>query len=157
AACAVLVLVWYALRPGGPASPDLARLSAQWHQRLEAGEEKPQFRSQSDLEVEGYLRQRVTFPVRCPPRKDTGFAVLGAGVFRLAAQRAAYLSGHVDAAPVSIFVLPRASLAAFPRQQEALQKEKTHHCHEGRYAMVLGVIDKNAVLVVGQTDTDRLD
>jgi len=125
--------------------------------RFEAGEETPQFRSQSDLEVEGYLRQRVAFAVRCPPRKDAGFAVEGAGVFRLADQPAAYLSGHVDAAPVSIFVLPHDSLAAFPHQREALLSEKTHRCQEGQYTMVLGVIDKNAVLVIGQTDADRLD
>jgi hypothetical protein len=159
AACVILVLgiVWYALRPAGPLTPDLAKLSAEWHQRLEAGEETRQFRSQSDLEVEGYLRQRVTFPVRCPPRKDAGFAVQGAGVCRLADQPAAYLSGHVDAAPVSIFVLARDSLAAFPQQQEALLKEKTHRYREGQYAIVLGVIDKNAVLVIGQVEPERLE
>ena len=159
AACAMLVLgvIWYAQRSDSKPGPDLAKLSAEWHQRLEAGEETPQFRSQSDLEIEGYLRQRVTFPVRCPPRKDAGFAVEGAGVFRLADQPAAYLSGHVDAAPVSIFVLPRDSLATFPHQQQALLKEKTHRCREGQYAMVLGVIDKNAVLVIGQTEPELLE
>src|SRR5262249_11480467 len=60
AACAMIAaaVFWYASRP----SPDLTQLSAAWHQRLEAGEETPQFRSPSDLEVEGYLRQRVSFP-----------------------------------------------------------------------------------------------
>lgn len=138
-------------------SPDLAKLSAARHERLVAGTEIPQFESRSDLEVEGYLRKRVSFPVRCPPRKDAGFVVQGAGVCQLAEQPAAYLSGQVDEAPVSIFVLPRDSLASFPRQQQGLLKEKTHRCREGQYAMVLAVIDRNAVLVIGQTAPERLE
>jgi hypothetical protein len=154
AACVTVAvaLFWYFSRP-----PDLAKLTAAWHRRLAAAEETLPFRSTSDLKVEGFLREQVRFPVRCPPRKDTGFAVQGAGVCRLADQPAAYLCGSVDGAPVSVFVLARDSLAAFPHQAEALHKEKTHRCQEGPYAMVLGVIDQNAVLVIGQTDTDRLD
>src|SRR5262249_44757734 len=107
--------------------------------------------------VEDYLRKRVSFPVRCPPRKDAGFAVQGAGVCQLADQPAVYLSGRVDEARVSIFVLPRDSLAAFPHQRDALLKEKTHRCHDGQYAMVLGLTDKNAVLVIGQAVHARLE
>lgn len=160
AACAAVFLVaalWSWDRPPSQPSPDLAKLSAARHERLIAGDELPQFESRSDLEVEGYLRKRVSFPVRCPPRKDAGFTVQGAGVCQMAEQPAAYLCGRVDNARVSIFVLPRDSLAAFPQQQKALFKEKTHHCQEGQYAMVLGVIDKNAVLVVGQTDSEHLE
>jgi anti-sigma factor RsiW len=140
-----------------PPSADLAKLTAAQHDRLVAGEELPQFESRSDLEVEDYLLKRVSFPVRCPPRKDAGFAVQGAGVCQLADQPAVYLSGRVDDAPVSIFVLPRGGLAAFPQQQDALLKEKTHRCQEGQYAMILGVVDKNAVLVIGQTEPERLE
>lgn len=159
AACIAIAtaLSWYAFRPAVPPEPDLASLSAMWHQRLEAGDETPQFRSRSDLEIEGYLRQRVTFPVRCPPRKDAGFAVQGAGVFRIADQPAAYLAGQVDQAPVSIFVLPKDSLATFPRQRDAVLGGKTHRGKNGPYQVVMAVIDRNAVLVVGQTDTARLD
>lgn len=160
AACAaVLVVAVVLIRTHSPihSSPDLAKLTAARHERLVSGEEIPQFESRSDPEVEGYLRKRVSFPVRCPPRKDAGFAVQGAGVCHLADQPAAYLSGRVEDAQVSIFVLPKDSLAAFPHQQEALLKEKTHRCQEGQYAMVLGVIDKNAVLVIGQTAPDRLE
>jgi hypothetical protein len=151
-----VALIWTWNRPRVP-PPDLAKLSAEWHQRLAEGEETLQFRSQSDLEVEGYLRQRVAFPVRCPPRRDAGFAVEGAGVCRLADQPAAYLSGYVDEAPVSIFVLPRDSLDTFPHQRDAVRQGNTHRCREGPYEMVLAVIDRNAVLVIGRTDPDRLD
>jgi anti-sigma factor RsiW len=160
AACAAAVFVavfWTWSRFSDSPSPDLAKLTATRHERLAAGEEIPQFESRSDLEVEDYLRKRVAFPVRCPPRKDAGFDVRGAGVCKLADQPAAYLSGRVNETPVSIFVLPRDSLAAFPHQREALRKEKTHRCQEGQYAMVLGVIDQNAVLVVGRTEPERLE
>lgn len=160
AACAAVIVIavlWPGNRSPVQTSPDLAKLSAATHERLAAGKDVPQFESRSDLEIEHYLRKRVSFPVRCPPRKDAGFAVQGAGVCQLAEQPAAYLSGRVDDAPVSIFVMPRDSLSAFPHQQEALLKEKTHRCQEGHYAMVLGVIDKNAVLVIGRTEPERLE
>ena len=60
-------------------------------------------------------------------------------------------------APVFIFVLLHDSLAAFPHQEQALLKEKTHRFQEGRYAIILGVIDKNAVLVIGQAEPERLE
>jgi hypothetical protein len=157
AATAVFLVAAYVVRPLGSDTPDLARLSAEWHQRLEGGEEEPQFHSQSDLEVERFLRQRVAFPVRCPPRKDAGFAVQGAGVCQLANQPAAYLSGHVDAAQVSIIVLPRESLTRFPRQREAIRLGSTLYSREGPYQVAMSVIDRNAVMVVGQADARLLD
>lgn len=159
AACLLIAvgLGVYAKRRLEPRAPELAKLSTEWHRRLESGDETLQFRSNSDLEVEGYLRERVTFPVRCPPRKDTGFVVDGAGVFRIADQPAAYLSGHVEESPVSIFVLPSDSLSRFPVEREALQKVSTHRRQEGPYHLVMAVIDRNAVLVIGQTDSARLD
>ena len=160
AACAAVLVVavlWNWKQFSVQSAPDLVRLTAARHQRLAAGEEIPQFESRSDLEVEDYLKKRVTFPVRCPPRKDAGFAVQGAGVCRLAEQPAAYLSGRVDEAPVSIFVLPRESLAAFPRERDELLNSKSYVRREGRDAMVMGIIDQNAVLVIGQTSADRLE
>ncbi|MCI0462281.1 MAG: hypothetical protein L0Z62_35460 [Gemmataceae bacterium] len=160
AACAAVVMVaviFYGNLFPVPPSPDLAQLTAEWHQRLVEGQEAVQFQSQSDQKVETYLKERVSFPVRCPPRKDAGFAVQGAGVCKRAEQPIAYLVGQVEETPVSIFVLSRDSLAAFPHQREALRKERTHRCREGSYEMVLGVIDRNAVLVIGQTEPERLE
>jgi len=159
AACLLLLVAvsWSVLRRNRPPGHDLANLSAELHHRLEAGEETLQFRSESDLEVENYLRDRVPFPVRCPPRKDAGFVVQGAGVFRIADQPAAYLFGHVDATPVSIFVLSRDKLAAFPAQRPALLEEGTHRNQEGAYQVVMAGIDRNAVLAIGQTDPALLD
>ena len=114
------------------------------------------FQSDSDLAVEDYLRHEVSFPVRCPPRKDAGFAVEGAGTCRLADQPAAYLVGKVDAVPVLIFILSRDSLPAFAHQQEALAKEAVHRCREGQLEMALSVVDRNLVLVVGQVKPERL-
>lgn len=160
AACAagiLLALLWTNGASRDGEQGNLVQLTSNWHDRLTSGAEPLQFRSGSDLEVEGYLRQRVSFPVRCPPRKDAGFSVEGAGVCTLAQQPAAYLAGRVEEAPASIFILPRDGLAAFPHQRDALRKAKTLRCVEGKYAMVLGVVDRNAVLVVGQSDPDRLE
>jgi hypothetical protein len=95
--------------------------------------------------------------VRCPPRKDAGFEVQGAGTCQLGGQSAAYLSGRVGAAPVSVFILDHQSLEHFPRQLQALRREKTHRCREGSYEMVLRVIDRNAVVVIGAADPRSLE
>lgn len=159
AACAASLLIgwlgFWGLAPSRQGA-DLARLSASWHERLTDGREPVPFRSESDLEVERYLRGRVSFPVRCPPRQDAGFAVRGTGVCTLADQPAAFLVGRVDEAPVSIFVLPRTSLDAFPHLREELRWEQTHRCREGPFEMAVSVIDRNIVLVVGRTGPEQL-
>jgi hypothetical protein len=160
AACAVaaaLALLWGKLFAPAPPGRDLTRLTAEWHERLAGGEESLQFHSDSDLQVEGYLRQRVPFPVRCPPRKDAGFAVRGAGTGELAGHPAAYLSGHVGAAPVSVFILDRHSLDSFPHARQAIRSEQTHRCREGDYRMAMRVIDRNAVVVVGRAPAQSLE
>ncbi|MEX0701780.1 MAG: zf-HC2 domain-containing protein [Planctomycetales bacterium] len=136
--------------------PSLSQLTAAWHEQLAAGEVRPPFESGSDFEIEDYLLREVTFPVRCPPREDSGFAVRGAGTCRLGDQSAAYVVGHVDDRPVSLFILARDSLDAFPHQRAELQREAIHRCREGEQEMALAVIDRNLVLVVGQVPQDRL-
>jgi anti-sigma factor RsiW len=162
AACAAVLLVallapwsWFA-GDASSAAASLSALTADWHQWLVGGAAEIPFKSESDLAVEDYLRQEVGFPVRCPPRKDAGFAVHGAGTCLLADEPAAYLVGQVEHSPVSIFILSRESLAAFPHQQAALQSEKVHRCREGQYDMALSVIDRNLVLVIGQVEPERL-
>ncbi len=159
AACAASVLIaciglWVVSRSRQGA--DLAELTASWHERLVDGREPVPFRSRSDLEVEDYLRSRVSFPVRCPPRQDAGFAVGGSGVCTLADQPTAFLVGQVGEAPVSIFVLPRSSLDAFPHLREELRRERTHRYRQGPYEMAVSVIDRNVVLVVGSAEPERL-
>lgn len=155
AACAIGILIfWLAQTP-----PDLAKLAASWHERVAAGQE-PEFRPKSDnpdLEVDGYLRKQVSFKMRCPPRKDVGFEVRGAGVCALADKQAAYLTGHVGKQPVSIFVLADDDLPQFVHQWQTVQREGTHRCREGDYQMVLRIIKRNAVIVIGTLDADRLE
>jgi hypothetical protein len=130
-------------------------LAAERHGRLVAGDERADFSSDSDLAIEGYLRQRVAFPVRCPPRKDAGFAVAGAGVCRLAGQQAAYLTGRVEERPVSIFILPSESLAVFGMRNS--DTEQVVQVRVGAYALVVGIKDRNAVVVIGQTESEQLE
>src|SRR5262245_48587009 len=89
-AAAVLLVVGGVAHLRTPAKgSDLAQVSATWHERLQSGEEPVQFASDSDHDVEAYLKGRVPFPVRCPPRKDAGFAVRGAGVSEIEGRPAA--------------------------------------------------------------------
>jgi hypothetical protein len=156
-ALAACVLVAAALSLTGLGAASLSRLSADVHDRISAGVEPVEFASDSDLEVEHYLRQRVTFPVRCPPRNDTGFVVAGAGTTTLADESAAYVFGHVDGRPVSVVILARDSLARFPRQLVAVREEGTHRCREGRHEMLMREIDRNVVVVIGDADSGRLE
>jgi hypothetical protein len=158
-ACAVALLIsviatWAIVSGGQDAS--LSRLSAEWHERFVAGDALVPFHSNSDLEVEGYLRREVSFPVRCPPRQDSGFAVEGAGTASLAGEPAAYVIGAVDGAPVSLFILSRDSLVSFPHQQKALAREVIHRCQEGPYEMAASIVDRNVVLVVGKASSEKL-
>lgn len=157
AAAVVLALGGLSLFRGHSRTADLTQVSASWHERLQSGEEPVQFASDSDEKVEAYLKGRVPFPVRCPPRKDAGFTVRGAGVCEIGGRPAAYLSGEVGETPVSILVLPRDALDAFPRQLEAVRRRGTHHAPAGPYAMVLREFDRNAIVVVGRTDPAALE
>jgi hypothetical protein len=149
----IAMLLW---RFGAPSAPDLAHLTAEKHEQISSGALPLEFASPSDLEVEDYLQRRVVFPVRCPPRKDTGFIVQGAGVSQFASEQTAYVYGQVDGKQVSVFILARESLQRFPRQLDAVRREGVHRCREGRHEMVMAEIDRNVVLVVGETDPDRL-
>lgn len=138
-------------------SGDLAAVSVTWHDRIQSGGELLPLVSTSDREVEAYLKDRVPFPVRCPPRKDAGFAVRGAGVSEIEGRPVAYLSGTVGDVPVSILVLPRESLTAFPAQRDALRDRGLMHAPAGPYAMVLREFDRNAIVVVGRADPPALE
>ena len=157
-AAAVLIVLGGIARLHTPSSgSDLSEVSARWHDRLQSGEESVQFASNSDHDVEAYLKDRVPFPVRCPPRKDAGFSVRGAGVSEIEGRPAAYLNGTVGDVPVSILVLPRDSLSAFPTQRDALRQHGIMHTPAGQYAMVLREFDHNAIVVVGRTDPAALE
>ncbi|MDA0659306.1 MAG: hypothetical protein O3C60_10730 [Planctomycetota bacterium] len=155
AASLLLIVGMYGL-PFGDESPSLSYLSAEVHQHVSAGSLRPEFESRSDIEVDQYLLNKVSFPVRCPPRKDSGFAVAGAGLCELSQQPAAYVVGTVDQRPVSIFVLSKDSLDAFPKQRAELQRMQLTTCREGDTEMVLSIVDRNLVLVAGNVDSAKL-
>lgn len=143
----------------GPSSKemnDLTKLSAVHHTQFASLGQPVEYESQSDLDVENYLRQRVNFSVRCPPRHDSGFFVRGAGICRLAESEAAYLVGQVGGSDVSIFILPKNALASFPQQQQELADGTAHRCREGNYQMMMATIDQSVVLVIGTADEEGL-
>jgi anti-sigma factor RsiW len=141
-----------------PAEPEhLSALTAAVHEQLASGAEQVQYASASDAAVENYLKRRVAFPVRCPPRKDAGFIVSGGGVCQIAGDAAAYVVGQVDGSDVSIFILPEARLAQFAHERDVLRRETIHHCREGAYEMVLAQIDRNLVVVIGRGRPEQLE
>ena len=161
AVCAATLLLavlgpWRIGRKGDHRDQNLSELTAKWHEQVSSGRLAVPFESSSDVAIEDYLRGEVTFPVRCPPRQDSGFAVQGAGTCKLGSQPAAFVIGQVDQSPVSIFILSRDSLPEFPHQQQALRQEAIHRCREGKHEMVLSVIDRNLVLVIGDVSQERL-
>lgn len=152
-----IIATWQWVREITTDSPDLTGLMSVHHERLAGGSESLQFESESDLAVEAYLKNRVTFPVRCPPRQDAGFAVRGGGVFELGDAPAAYVHGLVDAERVSIFILPRERLAQFGLEQGSLKELRVAHRRIGTLDVVLAAIDQNLVIVVGRQTRDRLE
>jgi len=135
----------------------LSAMTAVIHQGLADGSEPVEFNSLSDVEVEQYLKNRVPFPVRCPPRKDAGFLVWGGGVCTIDGDAAAYVVGQVEDQNVSIFILPEARLAHFTHERDVLRRESVHHCREGKFEMVLAKVDQNIVVVIGQGTPEQLE
>ncbi len=159
AAAAILLAVGIVLLiPGRSESSELGQLAADWHEKLLQGKVQPNKISTSDKEVDDYLKAHAPFPVHCPPRTDVHFAVQGAGLCMIKdQQQAAYIVGQVDQAPVSILVLDKASLAAFPREGAHLRGGRRHHCREGNYQMVSGIIADNVVVVIGAAAPEKLE
>ncbi len=150
------IAIW--LTPRGGEASDLAPLAAAWHERILEGTLQADFVSTSDHEVDHYLKTRAPFRVHCPPRTDVHFAVQGAGVTTIKdGQTAAYIVGRVEQAPVSILVLDRDSLQAFPLARAHLGDGKRHRCREGGYQMVSSVIADNVVLVIGAAPVQELE
>jgi len=157
AAVAVIALVIIQFT-GFSRSSDLGRLAAGWHEKLVAGTVPLDFQSNSDEEVDRYLKAKVPFPVRCPPRTDVNFAVLGAGVCPVTdGEKAAYITGRVDSAQVSILVLDRASLDRFPIEKAYIRGGVHHRCREGDYELVSGVVAGNVVVVIGHAAPEALE
>jgi anti-sigma factor RsiW len=145
-------LVWPTAHP-----EHLSQFAADVHRQLTSGAAAIEFTSGSDEAVEAYLKNRVAFPVRCPPRKDAGFTVRGGGVCEIAGKPAAYVVGQVGGGAVSVFILPEEALAGFAHERDALRRDQFHHCREKECDMVLAKIDRNIVLVIGQGRPEQLE
>jgi anti-sigma factor RsiW len=156
---AVFGLAWLGIVaswPGSGGAPDLASLSVELHDKLASGREALKLTSNSPQEVEDYVRTRVSFPVRCPPREDAGFQVAGGGVCKFESDPVAYVVGDVDGQRVSVFIMARESLANYPAQYDALRRQRTLSDRRGDCGVVIGELGHNLVLVVGQVESVRL-
>ena len=156
AACIVAAVVYQPV--GRSHGSELATIAAAWHGRWAEGALKPEFVSESDAQVETYLKGQVPFRVHCPPRKDVNFAVAGAGVRNAKDRPAAYIVGQVEQTPISILVLAKDSLDAFPHDRAQLaQGRGRHRCREGNYLMVAGITADNVVVVIGTAPPETLE
>ncbi len=155
-AAGILLMIGFVGGFNGDELPDLASLSAEVHDGVLAGSWRPDFESESDLDVDRYLVNHVPFPVRCPPRKDSGFVVRGAGLCKVADQSTAYVVGSVDREPVSIFVLPQEILEKFPRQRDEFRRAALTSYRKGQTGIAISIIDRNLVLVAGNVDQAKL-
>jgi hypothetical protein len=141
----------------GEEADHLSALTAVVHRSFAEEDRRVDFASDSDQAVEKYLKQRVQFAVRCPPRGDAGFMVQGGGVCTIAGDQAAYVVGLVGGERVSVFILPEERLGRFSHERDLLQREKVHHCREGTYDMVMAKVDRNVVIVIGQGSPQQLE
>lgn len=164
-ACSILFLVagWfvYNTRVRVNDSAPLLRQSLALHQHIASGGLRPDFESESDLEVDQYLVQRVSFPVRCPPRKDSGFLVNGAGLCNIDGDSVAYVYGMVEGQPVSIFVLPKDAGHGIANQNTRPKLSKTQRqlpmtTQLEDYQIAYSVVDQNLVIVTGLCGTRSL-
>ncbi len=155
-AAGILLMIGFVGGFSGDELPDLATLSAEVHDGVLAGSLHPDFESESDLDVDRYLVNHVPFSVRCPPRKDSGFVVRGAGLCKMADQSTAYVVGSVDRQPVSIFVLPQEILEKYPQQRDELRRAALTSYRKGQTEIAISIIDRNLVLVAGNVDQAKL-
>jgi len=151
--------VWYnnaGSAPDAEPARDLASLSVALHNKLASGREALKLYSESPQEVEDYVRARVSFPMRCPPREDAGFQVVGGGVCQFEKDPVAYIAGDLDGQRVSVFIMARESLANYPPLVEALRRQETVIDRRGDCGFVIGELDRNLILVVGPVDSSKL-
>lgn len=156
AASLLLAVGLWQMMPGDDLE-HLSALTAAVHQGFAGNGQGIEFASASDQEVEQYLKQRVPFAVRCPPREDAGFEVRGGGICTIAGDPAAYVVGRVEDQDVSVFILPQERLSRFVHERDVLGREAIHHCREGDLDMVLAKIDRNVVVVIGRATPQKLE
>jgi hypothetical protein len=138
--------------------PELAQDAAELHKRWLDGQFQPDFASMSELDVDRYFKANAPFKVHCPPRSNVNFSVQGAAVRSLRDRhKAGFIVGRVGTTPVSILVLDRSSLAAFPHDQARLAGGGRHRCQEGGYQMASAVLADNVVVVIGNTRPETLE
>jgi len=138
-------------------APQLPRMSVALHDKLMSGLEDIAFCTNSHIEMEDYLKTQVSFPVRCPPRKDAGFQIRGGGILRFVDDPVAYVVGDVEGKGVSLFILDRKSLRNFPVDSAWLTNHNQQIARIGQSDVVMRAVDNNLVLVVGEVGKPKLN
>lgn len=138
--------------------PTVAQDAADMHRRWLRGDVPLDFASTSELAVDRYFKANAPFKVHCPPRSNVKFTVQGAAILRITDDlKAGFIVGRVDATPVSILVLDRAALSAFPRDKARLSEGAHLHGHDGDLKTAAKIVGDNIVVVVGRSSPKTLE
>lgn len=136
----------------------LTRLTVDCHERHLRGTSRVEFLARDGPEAERYVRGQVDFPVHVPKPAGLAFAVEGAGVCRWSPKPMVYFAGRLEQTSVSVFVLSRGSLDAFPADRDRLLRSGGRcRDREGGYEMVSGLTADCLVVMVGTTTPESLD
>jgi len=153
----IFFAAWSLLSGSSEKIPSLIKESIAIHRFVASGSLRPDFESTSDIEVDRYLVRRASFPVRCPPRKDSGFEVNGAGMYELEGQSVVYVVGAIDSQPISVFVLPKNHVELIPHDKRPMTERQVHFKATPEWGVAYAVVDKNLVLVVGKSTQEKLE
>lgn len=161
-AVGLAVAIPYVLPSRPPARPNepvtLTRLTVDCHERHLRGTSRVEFLTRDGPEAERYVRGQVDFPVHAPKPAGLAFAVEGAGVCRWSPKPMVYFAGRLDQTSVSVFVLSRESLDAFPSERDRLlQSGGRWRDRESGYETVCGLKGDCVVMLVGTTPPESLD
>ena len=126
------------------------------HLELAAGDIPMAHLSESDLQVESYLKSRTPFPMRCPPRRDSGFFVKGAGVLSAEKTSTAYLHGQVGDTPVTIFIMPVTRKSDFPFDDDPAADSTTIVCPYTNCTVYLAILHQNVVAIIGESISESI-
>lgn len=136
----------------------LTRLTVDCHDRHLQGTSRVEYLTRDGPEAERYVRGHVDFPVHAPRSNGLPFSVEGAGVCRWSPKPMAYFAGRLEQTSVSVFVLSRNSLDAFPSDRDRLlQAGGRYRARDGGYETVCGLTDDCVVVLVGTTSPELLE
>lgn len=118
ASIALVAVIGWRLRGGEAPLGTMGKSACHSHDGYLDGSERAELATGAPTEVTAFFRAQLGLEVHPPP----GLTLVGARRCAFGSVQVAYLMGHREGEPVSAFVLPAASLGAFPEALAALER-----------------------------------